>query len=149
MTFFMTAVFSSEDKTDFDNSTWSTTSWRSFIVKQQPTYPDPNELEKALEKIRALPGLIPPSQILSLRNQLARAVKGELFLIQAGDCAERFIDCTPEGINTKLEMLLKVGAAMNAELEVGVIRLGRMAGQYGKPRSNDTEIILGGMRQLF
>lgn len=118
---------------------WSPDSWRERQALQQPNYPDPAAVDRALAELRMLPPLVTSWEVLQLRAQLAEAAEGKRFVLQGGDCAERFIDCTPRRITN----LLKVLVQMSLVLVVGggrpVIRIGRFAGQYAKPRSADTE----------
>jgi 3-deoxy-7-phosphoheptulonate synthase len=111
---------------------WSPDSWRAFPALQQPAYPDPAALEAALAELRQLPPLVTSWEVVSLREKLAGAVRGEAFVLQAGDCAESFADCTPRRIANKLKVLV-LGA------KLPVIRIGRFAGQYAKPRSEEFE----------
>ncbi len=118
---------------------WRPNSWRERQALQQPNYPDRAALDRALAELRMLPPLVTSWEVLQLRAQLAEAAEGKRFVLQGGDCAERFIDCTPRRITN----LLKVLVQMSLVLVVGggrpVIRIGRFAGQYAKPRSADTE----------
>ena len=77
---------------------WSPVSWRKYPIKQQPLYPDQAALEKAVSKVRSLPPLVSVKEIWNLRKQLAEVADGKRFLIQGGDCAERFADCTAESL---------------------------------------------------
>jgi 3-deoxy-7-phosphoheptulonate synthase len=119
--------------------TWSPDSWRRYPALQQPSYPDAAAAGQALDELRQLPPLVTSWEVLQLRAQLAEAAEGRQFVLQGGDCAERFADCTPRRITN----LLKVLVQMSLVLVVGggrpVIRIGRFAGQYAKPRSADTE----------
>src|SRR5580704_11725282 len=111
---------------------WSPDSWRLRQALQQPSYPDPAALSSALTQLRQLPPLVTSWEILQLREQLAEAAAGKRFVLQGGDCAERFIDCSARRIANMLKVLVVGG-------ERPVIRIGRFAGQYAKPRSADTE----------
>ncbi len=125
------------------NSNWSPASWRERPIHQQPVYPDAATLERALDEVRALPPLVNHGEVDALRTHLARAAKGEAFLLQGGDCAERFADCTKTSIEAKLKILLQMSLVLTWGARIPVIRVGRMAGQYAKPRSNDTETVNG------
>ena len=93
--------------------------------------------------MRALPPLVNHGEVDALRAHLAKAAKGEAFLLQGGDCAERFADCTKTSIEAKLKILLQMSLVLTWGARIPVIRVGRMAGQYAKPRSNDTETVNG------
>jgi 3-deoxy-7-phosphoheptulonate synthase len=118
---------------------WSPDSWRQKSALQQPEYSDPAELERVLAELRTLPPLVTSWEILHLRAQLAEAAAGRQFVLQAGDCAERFIDCTPARITNTLKVLLQMSMVLTVGARRPVIRIGRFAGQYAKPRSTDRE----------
>ena len=125
------------------NSNWSPASWRERPIHQQPDYPDAAALERALDEVRVLPPLVNHGEVDALCTHLAKAAKGEAFLLQGGDCAERFADCTKTSIEAKLKILLQMSLVLTWGARIPVIRVGRMAGQYAKPRSNDTETVNG------
>jgi 3-deoxy-7-phosphoheptulonate synthase len=108
---------------------WTKSSWRNFRITQQPTYPKSLDLDSALEKLSKLPGLVSHHDIMTLRQHLADAVKGKMFLIQAGDCAEKFSDCGEEEIRGKISMLHSLGQWFTKKSRIPVIRVGRLAGQ--------------------
>jgi 3-deoxy-7-phosphoheptulonate synthase len=108
-------------------------------VAQQPVYPDLNALQKALTQLARLPPLVTSWEIENLKNQLAEATRGERFLLQGGDCSESFDDCESSAIASKLKILLQMSLVLVQGGKKRVIRLGRFAGQYAKPRSADTE----------
>jgi 3-deoxy-7-phosphoheptulonate synthase len=118
---------------------WRPDSWLGRTALQQPVYPDSAAVDRALNELRQLPPLVTSWEILQLREQLAEAAEGKRFVLQGGDCAERLTDCSPR----RIANLLKVLVQMSLVLVVGggkpVIRIGRFAGQYAKPRSSDTE----------
>ncbi|MCI0365373.1 MAG: 3-deoxy-7-phosphoheptulonate synthase [Phycisphaerales bacterium] len=118
---------------------WSPTSWQSKPVTQQPVYPDPGELREALNQLSCLPPLVSSFEIESLKSQLAEAARGQRFLLQGGDCAESFEDCQSTTIASKLKILLQMSLVLVHGLRKRVTRVGRFAGQYAKPRSNDIE----------
>lgn len=122
---------------------WSPQSWRGKEIRQQPAYDDPALVEQVLNRVRTLPSLVHPGEVDTLREQLARAGRGEAFLLQGGDCAERFEDCTREALESKLKILLQMSLVLTWGARIPVVRIGRMAGQYAKPRSSDTETIHG------
>ncbi|MES2670881.1 MAG: 3-deoxy-7-phosphoheptulonate synthase class II [Pseudomonadota bacterium] len=118
---------------------WAPASWRERQALQQPTYTDANELEGVLGELHALPPLVTSREVLNLKQQLAEAQEGKRFLLQGGDCAEIFDDCTPEVISNRLKVLLQMSLVLVHGLRLPVVRVGRFAGQYAKPRSTDTE----------
>ena len=118
---------------------WSPGSWQSRPALQQANYPDPAALDAALDELRSLPPLVTSWEIHTLRRQLAAAETGDGFLLQGGDCAERFADCNSDIIANKLKILLQMSLVLVQGLQQRVIRVGRIAGQYTKPRSADLE----------
>ncbi|HOX72620.1 MAG: 3-deoxy-7-phosphoheptulonate synthase class II [Dokdonella sp.] len=118
---------------------WSPVSWRSRPAVQQPTYADPVELDLALAQLRELPPLVTSWEILALRGLLADAAEGRRFLLQGGDCAESFDDCTSPLISNRLKVMLQMSLVLTHGLKLPIVRVGRFAGQYAKPRSADTE----------
>ena len=118
---------------------WTPTSWRGKPGLQMPTYPDPQALAGAQEELRGLPPLVTSREILSLKQQLAEAQEGKRFLLQGGDCAETFAECNSEVITNRLKVLLQMSLVLVHGLKVPVVRVGRFAGQYAKPRSADSE----------
>ena len=118
---------------------WSPDSWRQRNALQQPEYADSAELQRVLGELRLLPPLVTSWEIMLLREQLAEAAAGRCFVLQAGDCAERFVDCTPERITNMLKVLLQMSLVLVVGAERPVIRVGRFAGQYAKPRSANEE----------
>lgn len=118
---------------------WYPTSWQARTAGHQPLYPDPAAVERVLAALGRLPPLVTWGEVDGLKNQLAQAARGERFLLQGGDCAESFADCTGEFIGNKLKILLQMSLVLVHGLKRRVIRVGRIAGQYAKPRSTDTE----------
>jgi 3-deoxy-7-phosphoheptulonate synthase len=119
--------------------TWSPRSWRSKPALQQPVYPSAEALREAVRELSTMPPLVTPGEIDALKAQLADAAEGRRFLLQGGDCAERFDDCVPELITDKLKILLQMSVVLVHGSKRPVIRVGRVAGQYAKPRSEDLE----------
>jgi 3-deoxy-7-phosphoheptulonate synthase len=119
--------------------TWSPDSWTNKPARQQPTYPDREELASAVEQLAALPPLVTSWEIERLRAQLGEAAEGKRFLLQGGACAERFDQCTSHIITNKLKILLQMSLVLTYGLKRRIIRVGRFAGQYAKPRSSDVE----------
>ncbi|MBS0380897.1 MAG: 3-deoxy-7-phosphoheptulonate synthase class II [Proteobacteria bacterium] len=122
---------------------WKADSWRAHPAAQLPHYEDPAELRGALDELARLPPLVTSWEVLALRNQLAEAQQGKRFLLQGGDCAETFDDCNNEVIANRLKVLLQMSLVLVHGLRMPVLRVGRFAGQYAKPRSADTETIDG------
>lgn len=119
---------------------WTPDSWRGRNAMQQPQYDDVDALHRALDELRHLPPLVTSWEILSLKRQLAEAQEGKRFLLQAGDCAESFADCASPLISNQLKVLLQLSLVLVHGLQMPVVRVGRFAGQYAKPRSTDSEI---------
>ena len=124
-------------------SNWTPASWHTRPIQQQPPWPDAGALQTALDEVRALPPLVNHGEVDALRTHLAEAARGKAFLLQGGDCAERFADCTKSAIEAKLKILLQMSLVLTWGARIPVIRVGRMAGQFAKPRSSDTETIDG------
>lgn len=124
-------------------SAWKPDSWRNFPIKQQPTYENEAALNAVLSDVRKLPPLVFVGEIERLKTQLARASLGETFVLQGGDCAERFQDCNREAITRKLKIMLQMSLVLCYGLRKPIVRVGRIAGQYAKPRSADTESVNG------
>jgi len=118
---------------------WSPDSWQAKPASQQPVYPDPAALQRTLQQLAKLPPLVTSWEIENLKTQLAEATRGERFLLQGGDCSESFADCESAAIASKLKILLQMSLVLVQGGKKRVIRLGRFAGQYAKPRSADNE----------
>jgi 3-deoxy-7-phosphoheptulonate synthase len=122
-----------------EDNRWQPDSWQSRQAKQQATYPDQAALQASLEELSSLPPLVTSWEILSLRKQIAQAQAGKRFFLQGGDCAESFAECNSEVITNRLKVLLQMSLALTHGLQKPVVRVGRFAGQYAKPRSSDVE----------
>jgi len=118
---------------------WHPASWQSREATQQPTYRDSAALAAAIGQLSQLPPIVTSWEVEGLKAQLAAAQRGEAFLLQGGDCAESLDECTSDNIVQKLKILLQMSLVMLVGLKKPVIRVGRMAGQYAKPRSADFE----------
>ncbi|MEO1718374.1 MAG: 3-deoxy-7-phosphoheptulonate synthase, partial [Planctomycetota bacterium] len=118
---------------------WSPTSWKTKLDPQQVLYTDRDAVERATAKLASLPPLVTSWEIDSLRDKIAAAQRGESFLLQGGDCAEKLDDCRPEPITSRLKILLQMSLVLVHGLGRPVVRVGRFAGQYAKPRSSKTE----------
>jgi 3-deoxy-7-phosphoheptulonate synthase len=114
---------------------WTPESWRCLPALQQPEYPDAAALDRVLCELRQLPPLVTSWEILNLRQQLAEAAAGRRFVLQGGDCAERLVDCRPARITNTVKILVQMSLVLVVGAERPVIRIGRFAGQYAKPRS--------------
>lgn len=120
-------------------SDWEPTSWRTKPAQQQPNYPDPKAVDRVVTEIASLPPLVTSWEVEALKHKLGMASRGEAFLLQGGDCAESFADCSSAVITAKLKILLQVSLVLAHGTRKEVIRVGRIAGQYAKPRSTDME----------
>jgi 3-deoxy-7-phosphoheptulonate synthase len=118
---------------------WTPASWQNRPAGQQPAYPDNGALAGAVAQLASLPPLVTSWEVERLRTQLAEAAAGKRFLLQGGACAERFDQCSSEIITNKLKILLQMSLVLTHGLKRRIIRVGRFAGQYAKPRSSDTE----------
>jgi len=120
---------------------WTPDSWRNKPALQMPDYPDRETLAEVERQLATFPPLVFAGEARSLMKQLARVARGEAFLLQGGDCAESFAECSSEVISNRLKVLLQMSLVLVHGLRRPVIRIGRFAGQYAKPRSADTETI--------
>jgi 3-deoxy-7-phosphoheptulonate synthase len=120
---------------------WAPDSWRSFPIKQQPAWPDEADLDRALKQIHSYPPLVFAGEARSLQTGLAHVAAGNAFLLQAGDCAESFEDFSANNIREKLRVILQMAIVLTYSLGVPVVKVGRIAGQFAKPRSSDYERI--------
>jgi len=114
-------------------------SWRALPAKQQPLWPDPAAVQTAAAELRSYPPLVFAGECDQLKDRLAQVARGEAFVLQGGDCAETFAGVTADAIRNKLKTLLQMAAVLTYAGSVPVVKIGRIAGQYGKPRSKDTE----------
>ncbi|MFO7277827.1 MAG: 3-deoxy-7-phosphoheptulonate synthase class II [Pseudomonadota bacterium] len=122
-----------------ETTAWHPASWQSKPAQQQPKYADPAHLERVVAQLSRLPPIVVSWEVEALRERLAAAQRGQAFLLQGGDCAETFADCESDQIAKKLKILLQMSLVLLHGLKKPIIRVGRMAGQYAKPRSADTE----------
>ena len=118
---------------------WTPSSWQNRPAGQQPAYPDDEALAGAVEQLASLPPLVTSWEVERLKIQLAEAAAGKRFLLQGGACAERFDQCSAPIITNKLKILLQMSLVLTHGLKRRIIRVGRFAGQYAKPRSSDLE----------
>jgi 3-deoxy-7-phosphoheptulonate synthase len=123
--------------------TWTPASWRDFPAGQQPEWPDGAALDAELARLAKLPPLVFAGEAGRLTRQLAAVQQGRAFLLQAGDCAESFDDFTADGIRDKLKVILQMAVVLTYSSGVPVVKVGRIAGQFAKPRSAPTEVVDG------
>lgn len=118
---------------------WTPDSWCEKPVTQQAAFPDQNQLRSTLKQLSLFPPLVTSWEVEKLKSELAEAVDGKRFLLQGGNCSESFDDCHPDAITAQLKILLKMSLVLVYGLRKPVVRIGRIAGQYAKPRSSDFE----------
>lgn len=128
------------------DSNWRRSSWRERPAQQQPDYADQAALARALSQLETRPPLVAAGEIERLRAALAEAALGRRFVLHGGDCAETFDSCPEVALRKKLEVLLQMSLVLTYATRRPVVRIGRIAGQYAKPRSSPTERI--GDREL-
>ncbi|HXX89238.1 MAG TPA: 3-deoxy-7-phosphoheptulonate synthase class II [Acidimicrobiales bacterium] len=122
-------------------SQWSPDSWRRLVAQQQPAWPDEIGLERALKELAGVPPLVFAGEARRLRGALAEVSAGRAFLLQAGDCAESFADFSADSIRDKLKVILQMAVVLTYGAGVPVVKVGRIAGQFAKPRSSPTELV--------
>ncbi len=123
---------------------WTPQTWRERPAKHIPDdYPDPSALQAVETELSAYPPLVFAGEIRTLRERLADVAEGKAFLLQGGDCAESFKEFHPDNIRDTFRVLLQMAVALTYGAAMPVIKVGRMAGQYGKPRSSPVETIDG------
>lgn len=124
-------------------SSWQPGSWRDRECLQQPEYADQAGLADVVKALGEYPPLVTTAEIIKLKQQIGKAGRGEMFILHGGDCAERFIDCNENAITNQLKILLQMSVILMYGLRKPAIRIGRIAGQYAKPRSSLFETING------
>jgi 3-deoxy-7-phosphoheptulonate synthase len=124
-------------------SSWSPSSWRRWPAAQQPPWPDEGALDRALKHLGSLPPLVFAGEARALTDQLAAVAEGKAFLLQAGDCAESFEAFSADAIRDKLKVILQMAVVLTYSTGVPVLKVGRIAGQFAKPRSAPTETVDG------
>ncbi len=122
------------------NDSWQPRSWRSRPAAQMPTYEDPEALAAVEERLAGFPPLVFAGECRALERELAKACAGRAFVLQGGDCAEAFADFSADKIRDTLRVLLQMAVVLTFGAGMPVIKLGRMAGQFAKPRSSPTEV---------
>ena len=118
---------------------WTPSSWQQFPAEQQPDWPDADGLHAALKTLASYPPLVFAGEARSLQTSLAQVAAGNAFLLQAGDCAESFDEFTANNIREKLRVILQMAVVLTYSMGVPVVKVGRIAGQFAKPRSSATE----------
>ena len=113
--------------------------WRSLPIRQQPAWPDPAAAKDVVAELKTVPPLVFAGEVDILRDRLARAARGEAFLLQGGDCAETFAGATADQIRNRVKTILQMAVVLTYGASLPVVKMGRMAGQFAKPRSNDDE----------
>jgi len=124
-------------------SIWSPSSWREKPILQQPVYPNQEELATVLSELRNYPPLVFAGEARTLKSQLANVSKGKAFLLQGGDCAESFSEFHADNIRDTFKVLLQMSIVMTYSAGLPVVKVGRLGGQFAKPRSSETETIGG------
>jgi len=122
-----------------DSSAWNPATWQTRKAQQQPVYDDADAVARVVADLARLPPIVVSWEVENLRERLAKAQRGEAFLLQGGDCAESFEDCESDRIAKQLKVLLQMSIVLLQAMKRPVVRVGRFAGQYAKPRSADTE----------
>jgi len=125
------------------NKLWNVDSWRNFPIKQQPQYPDSSELQAVENQLAKFPPLVSIDEIEKLKAELSQVSKGEAFLLQGGDCAESFVEFSHANLKNYFRTIMQMTIALMYGLKKPVVKVGRIAGQYAKPRSQGEEIIDG------
>ena len=125
------------------NNNWTPSSWQTFPAVQQPQWPDNGALDNALKQIATFPPLVFAGEARSLQTALGQVASGNAFLLQAGDCAESFEEFSAVNIREKLRVILQMAVMLTYSMGVPVVKVGRIAGQFAKPRSNNTETVNG------
>ena len=120
---------------------WKINSWRNYPVKHIPEYGDEKELNMVLNKLKNFPPLVFAGETRHLKQQLSDVVDGKAFLLQGGDCAESFAEFNPDNIRDYFKVILQMSLVLTYSASLPVVKLGRIAGQFSKPRSAPTEKI--------
>lgn len=122
---------------------WTKDSWKKKTPYQLPKYPNENKLKEVVEKIENLPPLVFSGEVYQLRRFLADVAEGKAFILQGGDCAESFAEFSAENVANNFRVLLQMSVILSFVGEKRVLKIGRMAGQFAKPRSSETETVEG------
>ena len=119
---------------------WTLNSWRNYPVKHIPEYEDEKKLNMVLKKVSSFPPLVFAGETISLKKSLAQVAEGKAFLLQAGDCAESFAEFHPDNIRDTFKVILQMALILTFSATLPVVKVGRIAGQFSKPRSSPIEI---------
>src|SRR5690606_17323087 len=122
---------------------WTPNSWRNKSIKQVPSYPNAQALADVEARLRTYPPLVFAGEARKLKSHLAAVSEGKAFLLQGGDCAESFAEFSADNIRDTFKVMLQMAVVLTFGAKVPVVKVGRMAGQFAKPRSAPTEIIGG------
>ena len=122
---------------------WSKTGWRQLPIKQQPQYADQQHVQQVEERLAKVPSLIFPEEAVTLKKELAKVANGEAFLLQGGDCAESFAEFSEQNLKDYFRIILQMTVALMYGTGKPIVKVGRIAGQFAKPRSSDLEVIEG------
>lgn len=122
---------------------WSKSGWRYYQISQSPQWPDKRVCEDVVQKLSQLPALVFAGETRTLKEQLADAVEGKAFVLQCGDCSEDFSRCNGPSIHSLIKVILQMSIILAYSGERRIINIGRIAGQYAKPRSSLTEVVNG------
>lgn len=131
------------DSADPDQRPWSPDSWRAFPARQQPEWPDQADYDAALKTLATYPPLVFAGEARDLTGALGRVADGRAFMLQAGDCAESFEAFSADSIRERLKVILQMAVVLTYSAGVPVVKVGRIAGQFAKPRSSPTESVDG------
>ena len=123
------------------STTWTPQSWKEFPALQQPQWPDVGQLDAVEKELAGLPPLVFAGEVRNLEAELAEVAAGRAFLLQAGDCAESFADFSADNVRDKLRVILQMAVVLQYSAGVPVVKVGRIAGQFAKPRSSPTETL--------
>ncbi|MFP8966342.1 class II 3-deoxy-7-phosphoheptulonate synthase [Pokkaliibacter sp. CJK22405] len=124
-------------------TSWTPESWRNFPIRQVPTYPNPDQLKSVEQRLASYPPLVFAGEARELRRQFQQVTEGKAFLLQGGDCAESFAEFSANSIRDTFKVMLQMAVVLTFAGGCPVVKVGRMAGQFAKPRSADTETIDG------
>jgi 3-deoxy-7-phosphoheptulonate synthase len=122
---------------------WTPSTWRDMPIVQAPTYPDAAALTAVESQLATFPPLVFAGEARKLKRQLAKVANGEAFLLQGGDCAESFAEHSADNIRDFFRVLLQMAVVLTYAAASPVVKVGRIAGQFAKPRSSPTEVIDG------
>ncbi|MCV3385324.1 3-deoxy-7-phosphoheptulonate synthase class II [Campylobacter lari] len=122
---------------------WTKDSWKNYKIQQQPQYPDENELQDVVKKLEKLPPLVFAGEVDKLKKSLAKVVNSQAFLLQGGDCAESFVNFGADNIRDMFKVMLQMAIVLTFAGSCPIVKVGRVAGQFAKPRSSDFEEVDG------